>query len=210
MLRDIKGPAGPQRRKIGHGHREPTVQSHSCTECVFEPSVPDVIRRVYRDGWRRGHPDVRGKTMNGSAQSGKPSIVLHGVGVQAGASACWRRAGRRCRREAAVAAHWRMGPAAGGPTNSFFACSENWIDSSHAPRSSNSRAMFRHAQDDGGCGRDSLDASCRNRRRAPACTRYPGARAPPVLNLIVRVGAWREERVPTARAGSASFASIGA
>jgi hypothetical protein len=41
---------------------------------------------------------AEGKTMNGSAQSGKPSIVLHGVGVQAGASACWRRAGRRSRR----------------------------------------------------------------------------------------------------------------
>src|SRR6476660_5069189 len=53
---------------------------------------------------------AEGKTMNGSAQSGKPSIVLHGVGVQPGASACWRRARRRCRREAAVAAHWRMDP----------------------------------------------------------------------------------------------------
>jgi hypothetical protein len=63
---------------------------------------------------------AEGKTMNGSAEKRQPSIVLHGVGVQAGASACWRRAGRRSRREAAVAAHWRMGPAAGGPTNSFF------------------------------------------------------------------------------------------
>jgi hypothetical protein len=61
-----------------------------------------------------------GKTMNGSAQKRKPSIVLHGVGVQAGASACRRRAGRRSRREAAVAAHWRRGPAAGEATNSFF------------------------------------------------------------------------------------------
>ena len=124
-------------------------------------------------------PTSEGKTMNGSAQSGKPSIVLHGVGVQAGASACWRRAGRRCRREAAVAAHWRLGPAAGGPTNSFFARRENGIDSSPAPRNSNSRAMFRHAHDDGGCGRDSLEASRRHRRRAPACMRYPGPRAPP-------------------------------
>jgi hypothetical protein len=138
---------------------------------------------------------AEGKTMNGSAEKRQPSIVLHGVGVQAGASACWRRAGRRSRREAAVAAPWRMGPAAGGPTNNFFASRENGIDSSHAHRNGNLRAMFRHAQ-------MTVDAvAIHSRRRVdtdavrlPACA----IQAPEltVLNLIVRLERGGEKRSP--------------
>ena len=49
----------------------------------------------------------------------------------------------RSRREAAVAAHWRMGPAAGGATNSFVARRENGIDSSPATRNGNSPSRRR-------------------------------------------------------------------
>jgi hypothetical protein len=66
--------------------------------------------------------------MNGSSEKRKPPIVLHGAGLQAGASACRRRAGRRKRRDAAVAPQWRMRPAVRGPANQFSACRENWIE----------------------------------------------------------------------------------
>ena len=88
------------------------------------------------------------KTMSGSTEKRKPPIVLHGVGVQAGASACRRRAGKRNRRDATVAAHWRMRPAARGPANQFAACRENWIDSSHALGNGNSRAIHSHGKNE--------------------------------------------------------------
>jgi hypothetical protein len=82
--------------------------------------------------------------MNGSTEKRKPPIVLHGAGEQAGASACQRRADRRTRQRAAVAAHWRRRPAVREPANPFSACQENWIDSSHAPGNGNSRTVNRH------------------------------------------------------------------
>ena len=88
------------------------------------------------------------KTMSGSTEKRKPPIVLHGVGVQAGASACRRRAGKRNRRDATVAAHGRMRPAARGPANQFSACRENWIDSSHACGNGNSRATHSHGKNE--------------------------------------------------------------
>ena len=112
--------------------------------------APPPRRRIVTQG-QVGKPTCRTrerKTMNGSTEKRKPPIVLHGVGLQAGASACRRRAGKRNRRYATVAAHWRMRPAARGPANQFSACRENWIDSSHARGNGNSHAIHSHGKNE--------------------------------------------------------------
>ena len=119
------------------------------------------------------------KTMSGSTEKRKPPIVLHGVGVQAGASACRRRTGKGNRRDATVAAHWRMRPAARGPANQFSACRENWIDSSHARGTGNSCATTTTATmsiyTTIRC--DAREAPRQNRRCACECATHPSATA---------------------------------
>ena len=120
-----------------------------------------------------------GKTMNGSAQSGnRPSSCM----------------GWACRRERQRAGAERV---EGVAARRLWPHSGEWDPRQEEPRIVSLRvartgsirvpqletatraAMFRHAHDDRGCGRDSLEASRRHRRRAPACMRYPAPRAPP-------------------------------
>jgi hypothetical protein len=150
-----------------------------------------------------------GKTMNGSAHK-RQNVHRPAWG------ACRRERQRAGAERVEGVAARRLWPHIGEwdprqeePRIVSFARRENGIDSSPATRNGNSR---RHVPS-------------RSRRpwmrprftRGVASTQTPCAclsalpRPPsPVLNLIVRVGAWREESVPTARAGSDSFASIGA
>ena len=85
--------------------------------------------------------------MNGSTEKRKPPIVLHGVGLQA------ERQRADAERVEGIAAmrpwpHIGERPAVRGPANQFSACRENWIDSSHAPGSGNSRAIHSHGQNE--------------------------------------------------------------
>jgi hypothetical protein len=126
--------------------------------------------------------------MNGSTEKRKPPIVLHGVGLEAGASTCRRRAGRRKRRDAAVAAHWRMRPAVREPANPFSACRETWIDSSHAPGNGNARAINSHGQDEHPLN-NAVRMHARHRVKTDTVRVHarPAPRASTVLNLIVFV-----------------------
>jgi hypothetical protein len=135
--------------QVGRGSRSGTlVRSNSRTGACFR-TVRVRCHQALRIGGvvssSRGYPGVRA----GDDERFRPQRNVHRpawVGVQTGASACRRRAGRRNRRETAVAAHWRMGPAVRVPTNQFSTCRENPVDSSHTPGSGNSRAIDHHGR----------------------------------------------------------------